>query len=72
MFACKEAFLKAIEVGVLNGINLNEIEIIYKENGAPELNLSSKIINKFNIKNTSVSISHDLLANTATAICTVE
>lgn len=72
LFALKEAFLKAIGVGVLRGINLTELEITHIKSGAPELEVSDKIKKQFNIKSVSVSISHDVLSNVATAICIVE
>ena len=69
IFAAKEAFLKAIEVGVLRGIKLSEIVVSHNEMGAPELIVPNKILTKFNIKSVHVSISHD--AGSATAICTL-
>ena len=67
MFAAKEAFLKAIEVGVLRGIKLSEIVVSHNAQGAPELIVPVKILTKYNIKNVNISISHD--GGSATAIC---
>lgn len=69
LFACKEAFLKAVSVGVFNGISLGEIEILHTQNGAPFLNLSKKIKKQFNIKKSSISISHE--GENAIAICMI-
>lgn len=70
IFACKEAFLKACEVGVLNGIKLTDIEVLHNENGAPYLNVSNQIKKQFKIKNIFVSISHD--GDNATAVCVLK
>ena len=67
LFACKEAFLKACEVGVLNGISLLDIEILHAKTGAPYLNISKQIRKTFKIKNVCVSLSHD--GDNAVAIC---
>ncbi len=67
IFTAKEAFLKAIEVGVLHGIKLSEVVVSHNENGAPELIIPNKILNKYNIKNANISISHD--GGNAMAVC---
>ncbi len=69
LYACKEAFLKAIGVGVLNGTKLTEIEILHYENGAPYLKLNKQILKTYKIKKVAVSISHD--EGIATAICVI-
>lgn len=69
IFACKEAFLKAIGVGVLNGIKLDEIEVVYEQNGKPKMQISAEILSQFKIKDVQVSISHD--GGFAVAVCQV-
>ena len=49
-FAAKEAFVKAIGTGFRSGINFNDISIINKSSGKPEILLSSKIKNKLKKK----------------------
>lgn len=70
IFAAKEAFLKAIEVGVLRGIKLSEVVVSHNETGAPELVVPEKVLKKYNITNANISISHD--GGIATAVCVVE
>ena len=41
-FAAKEAFAKAIGVGVSKGISFNEIEVYNLKSGKPEINLIGK------------------------------
>jgi len=69
VFACKEAFLKALGVGVFKGIELNEVEVCHDDNGDPYLNLSEKVKKNYFIANCSVSISHD--NGFAIAICII-
>lgn len=69
IFACKEAFLKAIGVGVFKGIALKEVEVLHEEGGAPILSLSGKVKKQYKIKSTSVSISHE--GTLSAAICAV-
>ncbi|MCL2483970.1 MAG: holo-ACP synthase [Firmicutes bacterium] len=68
-FAAKEAFLKAIGVGVLNGIDLKDVEVRHKDSGQPYLNVAPEIMKKHKIKDISLSISHD--GDYATAIVAV-
>ena len=49
-FAAKEAFVKAMGTGFRNGINFNDISIINKSSGKPEISLNSKIKNKLKKK----------------------
>ena len=67
LYACKESFLKALEVGVLNGISLTDLEVLHFESGAPYLNIPNEIRKKFKIKKVAVSISHD--GEYASAVC---
>jgi len=69
LFAAKEAFLKALQIGVLNGIELNAIEIVHNKNGAPEIELQKEILTKYNINHISLSITHD--GDNASAICLI-
>lgn len=71
LYACKEAVLKALGIGIGNGIRLNEINIIHK-NGQPFIEVTSQIdyyLNKLNCSQISVSISHD--GDYAVAFCTI-
>ncbi|MBE6049216.1 MAG: holo-ACP synthase [Clostridium sp.] len=58
-FASKEAVSKALNTGI-RGFSLQDIEVIHDELGKPEIKLSEKIINRFNLLNHNihVSISH--------------
>lgn len=67
LFAAKEAFLKALQIGVFNGISLNELEVTHNQNGAPELKIKPETKKKFNINEISISVSHD--NNAVVAIC---
>jgi holo-[acyl-carrier protein] synthase len=61
-FAAKEAFLKAIGVGMFQGIGWKEIEIANETSGRPHLVLSGKakkICRDRGIKEIFVSISHE-------------
>lgn len=72
-FAAKEAFLKAIGTGWVNGTAFNEIEIVNDANGKPELILSGetkKTLHFPETKKISISISH--LKTTASAIVIIE
>ena len=70
MYCAKEAFLKALGIGVRNGINFQEIEVGHEESGKPIFILSDNIkdiLKSLKITNVELSISHtDTLA---TAIC---
>lgn len=59
IFASKEAFSKAIGTGI-RGYKLTDIEVVQDRLGKPNIILSDKIINKFNLSesNIQVSISH--------------
>jgi holo-[acyl-carrier protein] synthase len=69
-YAAKEAFSKAIKVGISKHCSFFDIEIKKDKRGAPFLSLSEKIKNKFDIKETSLSITHD--GGFAIAVCAVE
>jgi len=69
IFCAKEAFLKAIGVGVLNGIKLTEINVCHCEDGRPRLNLTGEIKEKYKINTAEISITHD--AGFAVAVCVI-
>jgi len=58
-WAVKEAASKALGVGISQECNFYDIIISKTSKGAPKIAFSSKVIEKFNISDTSVSISHD-------------
>ena len=58
-WAVKEATSKALGVGIGAECSFYDIIISKTEKGAPRIQLSEKIIKKFNITDTSVSITHD-------------
>jgi len=69
-FAAKEAFSKALGVGISKGISFNEISVNNDKNGAPSIELSGKkkkIVNsKIKKKKTFLSLSDE--KNFATAM----
>ena len=69
-FAVKEAFLKAINIGIYSEIPLNKICVCYNQNGAPQIEMNEEIKNifkKYNFSNCEISITHT--QEIATAIC---
>ncbi|EHP28704.1 Holo-[acyl-carrier protein] synthase [Sulfurimonas gotlandica GD1] len=58
-WAVKEAVSKALGVGIGKECAFEDIKISKTERGAPKLELSQKLIDNFNIADTSVSITHD-------------
>ena len=61
-FAAKEAFLKALGIGLRDGITWHDIEILLNDLGKPELLLTGRALEIFNTQglgNTFVSLSHD-------------
>lgn len=69
-WAVKEAFSKAIGVGIGSECNFHDIIIYKTQKGAPKLKLSQKVIEQFNIVNTSISITHD--GDYAVAVVAIE
>ncbi len=72
-YSAKEAFLKALEVGVRNGLDFLDIEISHKDNGAPYYilrNVAKTFVENYGFKDIILSISHT--ENLATAICIME
>lgn len=70
-FCAKEAFLKALGIGIKKGINLNEINIKHNENGKPYILLSNENINKFNLNNKKIELSISHIQKIAMAICLI-
>lgn len=69
-WAAKEAVLKALELGII--VDLKQVEICHKENGAPYVKLAKALKDKYNIdKNLKfeLSTSHD--AGVAVSVCNV-
>ncbi|NLK66649.1 MAG: holo-ACP synthase [Campylobacteraceae bacterium] len=58
-YAAKEAVSKALGTGIGSEFSFLDVEI-YKDNkNAPKLKFKDEIVEKFGIKNSSLSISHD-------------
>jgi len=60
-FAAKEATLKALSIGLINGVSLTDIEVIKLPSGAPSLilkNLPLSIAETLGITKWHISISH--------------
>ena len=64
IFACKEAVLKALKLGIGSRIRLKDVEILHDENGAPTVNVKGMENKIF-----EVSISHD--GDYAMAVCLI-
>ena len=58
-WALKEAVSKALGVGIGSECAFHDIKISKTKKGAPQVILSQSIIEKYNIIDTSVSITHD-------------
>ena len=69
-WATKEAFSKAIGIGIGSECSFHDITIYKTPKGAPKLKLSQRVIEQFNILNTSISITHD--GDYAIAVVAVE
>ena len=72
IFAAKEAFLKALQIGIGAGISLKLIEVKHNNNGAPYINLNEELASKlieFKVDEIKVSITHT--KKTAMAICII-
>ncbi len=69
-WAAKEATSKALGVGISKECNFHDIIISKTPKGAPLINLSAKVIEAFNIKDISLSITHD--ADFAIAVVAIE
>ncbi len=69
-WATKEACSKALGVGIGSECSFHDMLITKTIKGAPQISLSKSIIHKFNITDTSVSITHD--GEYAIAVVTIE
>lgn len=73
LYASKEAFLKALGIGIGGGINLIDIEIRHEKSGRPNLRVvnsqNNEVFQKFQISKIDISISHT--DSVATAMCIV-
>ena len=58
-WAVKEATSKALGTGIGKECSFHDITITKTSKGAPQIELSKSITTKFNIQDTSVSITHD-------------
>lgn len=70
-FAAKEAFLKALGTGWLNGTAFNEMEITHDSNGQPQLELkgnTAQTLASRKIRRIHVSLSHQKTMATAIVI----
>jgi holo-[acyl-carrier protein] synthase len=72
-FAAKEAFLKALGIGLGRGVKLREIEVVHDDQGKPDLSLHGEAnlqIEKRQINRINLSMTHT--KNYATAIVILE
>jgi len=69
-WAAKEAVSKALGVGIGSECAFHDIIITKNKKGAPCITLSPLIIKKYNITDTSISITHD--GDYAIAVATIE
>lgn len=58
-WAAKEAASKALGTGIGEECSFLDIKLSKTPKGAPKIDFSQKLIDKFNIKDSSLSISHD-------------
>ncbi|HIE34643.1 MAG TPA: holo-ACP synthase [Campylobacterales bacterium] len=58
-WAAKEAIAKALKSGIGKELSFKDITIFKEKSGAPNFKLSKHLNKKFNIKDCSLSISHD-------------
>lgn len=73
LFAAKEAFLKALGVGLSGGVALSDIGVAHDTHGRPSYALSEKAADAMAQKGAHtafLSISHD--AGVAAAVCVLE
>lgn len=69
-WAAKEAFAKALGVGIGAKCSFHDIKIYKTQYGAPQFALSKHLIQNFQILDTSLSITHD--GEYAVAVATLE
>jgi holo-[acyl-carrier protein] synthase len=61
-FAAKEAFLKALGIGMGRGVKLREIEVVHDDQGKPDLSLHDEA--KLQIEKTGINKMHLSLTHT--------
>jgi len=69
-WAAKEAVLKALEIGII--VDLKQVEICHKENGAPYVELAKELCENYNLGKKikiNLSTSHD--AGVAVSFCQI-
>lgn len=69
-WAAKEAVAKALKTGIGKELFFKDIVIYKEKNGAPNFKLPKKIMEKYKICDTSLSISHD--GDYAVAVAAIE
>ncbi len=71
LYCAKEAFVKALGIGIGGGIPLNEIEVNHDKNGKPFLKLSEsakKLVTLMGFKEWQINITHTHTVSTAVCI----
>jgi len=58
-WAIKEAFSKALGTGIGKECSFHDIRIYKTQEGAPKLSLAKHLVEKFQILDTAISITHD-------------
>lgn len=58
-YAAKEAVSKALRTGIGSEFSFLDVEIYKDSKNAPKIKFKENVIKRFNIKETSISISHD-------------
>ena len=72
-FAAKESFLKALGIGLGEGVKLSDIEVVNGENGKPALVLGGEAKNRIEMKHiTKVHLSLTHTKNYSTAVVLLE
>lgn len=72
LFCAKEAFLKALGIGVRNGVALNKIEVNHNNNGAPYYKIEEEVLSSLEVKKENIALSITHTKTSATAICIIE
>lgn len=70
IFAVKEAFLKAVGIGLYHGIDLLDMEVQHLSSGKPILVLSQEVKKQYDLGAIDISISHT--KDCCVAICIIE
>lgn len=71
LYAAKEAFLKALGIGIGGGIPLNEIEVNHDKKGKPFIKLSDsakKMVTLMGYKEIQMNITHTHTVSTAVCV----